>query len=87
MPPSQNNPRRPLNSGEAFVLGQIQDMYGPQNSEDRVFFSDRDEAVLLVIDKNGVQGLAVVLTNLSNWISDGTIESVAELREKWLLQS
>ena len=69
------------------MLAQIQDMYGPQNSEDRVFFSDLDEAVLFVLDKNGVQGLAAVLTNLSDWISDGTIESVAELREEWLLQS
>ena len=87
MSSSQSNPRRPLNSGEAFVLAQIQDIYGPQNSEDRVFFSDRDESVLFVIDKNGVQVLAAVLTNLSNWISDGTIESVAELRKRWLRQS
>lgn len=39
------------------------------------------------LDKNGVQGLASVLTYSSNWVSDATIESAVELREKWLLPS
>jgi len=66
------------------VLEQIQDMYGPQNTEDKVFFSDRNEAVLLVADRNGVQGMMAVLTNLAAWYADGTIPSVQELRDKWL---
>jgi hypothetical protein len=49
--------------------------------------NDRDQAVLFVIDKNGVHGLAAVLTNLSSWMSDGTIGSVDELPEKWLTPS
>jgi len=77
-------PRRPLTEGEALVLSHIQDMYGPQNSVDKVFFSDRNEAVLFVTDNNGVAGLAAVLTNLAAWLQDGTIATVEELRNKWL---
>jgi len=59
-------------------------MYGPQNTEDRIFFSDRDEAVLMVTDRNGVAGMMTVLTNLAAWYADGTIGSLQELRDKWL---
>ena len=76
--------RRPLTPEELFVLEQIQDMYGEQNSEEQVFFSDRDEAVLFVTDANGVKGFVAVLTNLGMWYADGTINSVQELRDKWL---
>ena len=77
-------PRRPLTQDENFVLEQIRDMYGPQNSEDQVFFTERNEAALLVTDRNGVAGMWAVLTNLGAWYADGTIGSVQELREKWL---
>ena len=77
-------PRRPLTQDENFVLEQIRDMYGPQNSEDQVFFTERNEAALLVTDRNGVQAMWAVLTNLGAWYADGTIASVQELREKWL---
>jgi protein-S-isoprenylcysteine O-methyltransferase Ste14 len=59
-------------------------MYGAQNTEEDVFFSDRDEAVIVVKDRNGVQGLAAVLTNLAAWCADGTIASVEDLRSNWL---
>jgi hypothetical protein len=85
MASSNSNAARALTSGEAFILAQIQDMHGAQNSTDQVFFSDRDEAVLFVTDKVGIRGLMIVLTNLSRWMDDGTIASVTELREKWLV--
>jgi len=34
-----------LAQGELFVLDQIRDMYGAQNDEDAVFFSDRTATV------------------------------------------
>ena len=77
-------PRRALSQGELFVLDQIREMYGPQNDEDAVFFSDADEAVIFVTDRNGVQGLVAVLTNLAAMYADGTIGSAEELRAKWL---
>ena len=75
--------RRALTPEEAFILSQIQQMYGAHNSQDQVFFSDRDEAALFVVDRNGVTGL-LVLTNLAHMLADGTIPSVEELRSKWL---
>ena len=77
-------PRRALTENEAFVLGQIQDMYGAQNSEDRVFFSDNNQAVLSIVDRSGTPGMMTVLTNLGAWYADGTIGSLQELRDKWL---
>jgi hypothetical protein len=59
-------------------------MYGRQNSEDKVFFGDRDEAVIFVTDVNGVEGLVAVLTNLWKMYTEGNIASPEELREKWL---
>jgi len=79
-----SNPRRALTPDEQFVLEQIQDLYGPQNSDDRVFFSDGNEAVLVVVDQNGVRGMFVALTNLGAWYTDGTIKTVQELRKEWL---
>ena len=84
MSSTQERPRRALTEGEYFVLQQIQEMYGAQNSERDVFFSDTDEAVIFVKDRHGVQGLAAVLTNLARWYADGTIASVEELRAHWL---
>ena len=84
MSQSAQKPRRALTQAELFVLEHIQDMYGPQNTEGRIFISDRDEAVLFVADRNGVQGMMAVLTNLAAWYADGTIASVQELRDKWL---
>jgi hypothetical protein len=76
--------RRPLTQGEQFVLEQIQDMYGEQNTQQDVFISDNDEAVILVKDRNGTKGLVAVLTNLAAMYEDGTIASVEDLRNQWL---
>jgi hypothetical protein len=73
-----------LSQGETFVLDQIRDMYGAQNNEEAVFFSDADEAAIFVTDRNGVQGLLAVLTNLAAMYADGSIGSAEELRAKWL---
>ena len=59
-------------------------MYGPQNDQDAVPFSDGEEAAIFVTDRNGVQGLLAVLTNLAAMYADGTIGSAEELRAKWL---
>ncbi len=84
MADADDSMRRALTHGERFVLQQIQDMYGPQNSENEVFFSDLDEAVIFVTDRRGVQGMVAVLTNLASMYEDGTIRSVEELRSQWL---
>ena len=84
MPARNQSPRRALSQGETFVLDQIRDMYGAQNNEEAVFFSDADEAAIFVTDRNGVQGLLAVLTNLAAMYADGTIGSAEELRAKWL---
>jgi len=84
MPATNQSPRRALSQGELFVLDQIRDMYGAQNNEEAVFFSDADEAAIFVTDRNGVQGLLAVLTNLAAMYADGTIGSAEELRAKWL---
>jgi hypothetical protein len=79
---SDQQPARPLTENEAFVLKQIQDMHGPQNSVDRVVYSGNDEAILVITDRNGIGSMMTVLTNLGNWYADGTI-SLQVLRE-WL---
>ena len=75
---------RSLSQGEQFVLAQIQDIYGPQNEDSDVFFSDADEAVIFVKDRTGVSVGVVVLTNVSQMYEDGTITSLEELRRDWL---
>jgi hypothetical protein len=81
---SSPKPKRSLTDGELFVLGEVQAIHGPQNSTEMVLFSDRDEAVIFAKDVDGAMVIAVVLTNLSNWLDDGTISSVEELRRDWL---
>jgi hypothetical protein len=76
--------RRSLTQGEQFVLAQIQDIYGPQNEESDVFFSDPDGAVIFVKDRTGTNLGVVVLTNLAQMYEDGTIASLDELRRDWL---
>jgi hypothetical protein len=75
---------RPLTQGEQFVLAQIQDIYGPQNQESDVFFSDPDEAIIFVKDRTGASVGVVVLTNVAQMYEDGTISSLEELRRDWL---
>ncbi len=80
------NERRPLTEDELFILGLIQDAYGSENTEDEVFFSDRDEAVIFVQGDSESGGLGIaVLTNLAKSLADGTISSVEELKREWLL--
>jgi hypothetical protein len=76
---------RPLSEGELQILREIQELYGPQNSKERVFFSDDDEAVIFVEDTGGRAVLCAVLTNLAAMCKDGTIESRESLRDKWLV--
>ena len=84
MSSTNKRPRRALTEGESFVLQHIQDMNGNQNTEQNVFFSVRDEAVIFVKDRNGNEGLLAVLTNLAAMFADGTITSEEELRTEWL---
>ena len=66
------------------MLAQIQDIYGPQNEESNVFFSDLDEAAIFVKDRTCASVGLVVLTNLAQMYEDGTITSLNELRRDWL---
>jgi hypothetical protein len=56
---------RQLTTGELEILEMIQEAYGPQNTADNVFFSERDEAVIFVKTATGTTPLMVVLTNLA----------------------
>ncbi len=77
--------RRELTAEEAAILKIVQEGYGPQNSIDEVFFSERDEAVIFVKAPDGTMLLAANLTNLAAWRADGTISSDEELKKDWLL--
>ena len=66
------------------MLAHIQDIYGPQNEENDVFFSGPDEAVIFVRDRTGASVGVVVLTNVAQMYEDGTITSLDELRNAWL---
>lgn len=76
--------RRQLTERELHILCLIQEAYGLENSENEVFFNDRDEAVIFVQGDGGGLGLAV-LTNLAKSLEDGTISSVEELKHEWLM--
>ena len=73
--------RRDLTDVEQFVLGEVQAYWGAQNTVDEVFFTDRDEAALFVVARDGSNPLMVVLTNLGAWHRDGTL-SIQALRKQ-----
>jgi hypothetical protein len=76
--------RRMLSDGEDAVLTMIQEGYGPQNSIDQVFFTNIDDAVILVKASDGTSPVMANLSNLAKWRANGTISSDEELRAKWL---
>ena len=76
--------RRALKAGEAAILGVIQQGYGPQNTADTVFFTERDEAVILIKASDGTSRLMANLSNLATLRANGTISSDTELRREWL---
>jgi hypothetical protein len=76
--------RRVLSDREAAILAMIQQGYGPQNSADKVFFTEADEAVLFIKASDGTSPLMANLSNLAAWRADGTISSDEELKSEWL---
>jgi len=76
--------RRALTEGEAAILRIIQQGYGPQNTSDRVFFTNSDEAAVFVKALDGTSPLMANLTNLATWRANGTISSDEEVRKQWL---
>jgi hypothetical protein len=62
----------------------IQEGYGSQNTVDEVFFTDADEAGILVKASTAHPSLMANLTNLAAWCADGTIPSDEELKTDWL---
>jgi hypothetical protein len=76
--------RRFLTDGENAVLTIIQQGYGPQNSVDNVFFTNANEAVILVKSSDGTSPVMANLSNLAAWREDGTISSDDQLRREWL---
>ena len=62
----------------------IQQGYGPQNSAERVFFTNAGEAVISVEASDGTSPLIANLSNLAAWRADGTISSDDELKSEWL---
>jgi hypothetical protein len=76
--------RRVLNVREAAILAMIQQGYGPQNTVDTVFFTNADEAVILVKAYDGSSPMIANLSNLAEWRADGTISSDDELKRDWL---
>ena len=76
--------QRELTSGEAGILRIIQEGHGSQNTADEVFFTDADEAVILIMASDGTSSLMANLTNLAAWRADGTIPNDEELKTDWL---
>jgi hypothetical protein len=76
-------PRRALTDGESAILSMIQQLYGPQNTVDAVFFTDSGEAALFVKGSEGASQLVANLTNLAALRVDSAIPD-EELREWWL---
>ncbi|HEY6306687.1 MAG TPA: hypothetical protein VI488_09560, partial [Candidatus Angelobacter sp.] len=66
------------------VLTIIQQGFGPQNSVDKVFFTNANEAVILVKSSDGTSAVMANLSNLAAWRADGTISSDDQLRQEWL---
>jgi hypothetical protein len=79
-----NTNLRKLTEGEIAILAAIQQIFGPQNTSDQVFFTDANEAVIFAETADGASELMANLTNLAAWRADGTIASDDELRTKWL---
>ena len=73
--------RRKLTDVEQFVLREIQAHWGNQNTVEDIFFTDRDEAALFVVARDGSNPVLVVLTTLGEWHRDGTLSTEA-LREQ-----
>jgi hypothetical protein len=76
--------RRGLTEGENAILTIIQQGYGPENSIDKVFFTNANEAVIFVKSPNGTSPLMANLSNLAAWREDGTISTDDELKREWL---
>ena len=74
--------RRPLTDGELRVLRMIQEEHGLQNTEEDVFFTDRDEAAIFSKGRDGTRCL--VLTNLAAFRAEGIIATDEALRREWL---
>lgn len=66
-----DEPRRSLTEDERAILGYIRELYGDHNTPDDVFFSDSDEAVIFVKDRDGSMPICVVLTNVGRWARQG----------------
>jgi hypothetical protein len=63
------------------VLGEVRRFWGPQNSLSDVFFTENNDAALFVKARNGGLPVLVVLTNLGEWVANGTLSS-RELRRQ-----
>jgi hypothetical protein len=77
--------RRELTSDEKHILTIIQDSFGrTQNTEDDVFFTANDEAVIFVKASDGSSPVMANLTKLAAFRADGTISSEEDLKRDWL---
>ena len=75
---------RELTAPEAAILIIIRQGYGSQNTADKVFFTNADEAAIFVTASDGRSPVMANLTNLAAWCADGTISSDKELKREWL---
>jgi hypothetical protein len=58
-------------------------MHGDQNTEAQAFVTDMDKAAILV--NHGGESIGCAgLTNLADWLADGAIVSVDELKREWI---
>ena len=73
---------RELTEGELQILQLIQTHYGPQNTVEKITWIKGNEAVLWVEDRDGTIPVVAHLTNLAQWVADGTIK--AEELYDWL---
>jgi hypothetical protein len=76
--------QRTLTVGETAILTLIQQGYGPQNAADKVFFTNRNEAVIFVKESDGTSPVMANLSNLAALRANGSISSDDELKSEWL---
>ncbi len=76
--------QKELSDGERKILTLVQQHYGPLNTENDVAILGENEAVIWAKDAGGSAVMIVHLTNLAEWLADGTIADEAELLRDWL---
>ena len=73
---------RDLTEQELIVLAEVQEFWGPQNTETDVF-AVGEEVCIFAKDRAGNMQVGISLTNLGDWYADGSL-SMEQLK-RWVM--